>query len=132
MTLLPTLQSRHDVRVQSDPDFQCLLKDIADIKAQREKGLVSLNEAERRRELTARENRLKSRAQASDGKDTAADDGLNANERSLSADIAIENARKNAKDVLLNEAAAILADEADLQEGVLKATTKQSGNTDGK
>jgi hypothetical protein len=41
MTLLPTLQSRHDARVQSDPDFQCLLKDIADIKAQREKGLSS-------------------------------------------------------------------------------------------
>lgn len=122
--LLPTLQSRHDARVQSDPEFQRLLKDIADIKAQREKGLVSLNEAERRKELTAQENRLKSRAQASDGKDTAADDGLNANERSLNADIAIENARKNAKDVLLNEAAAILADEADLEEGMLRATPK--------
>jgi carboxyl-terminal processing protease len=56
MTLLPTLQSRHDARVQSDPDFQCLLKDIADIKAQREKGLVSFNEAERRRELTLQRN----------------------------------------------------------------------------
>lgn len=62
--------------------------------------------------MTARENRRKARAQAGDGDDTDSDDGLNANERSLSADIAIENARKNAKDVLLNEAAAILADEA--------------------
>ncbi|SDA94015.1 carboxyl-terminal processing protease [Sinorhizobium sp. NFACC03] len=111
-TLLPKLQSRHDARVESDPDFQRLLKDIAEVKAQREKGVVSLNEAERRKELTARENRRKSRAQAGDGEDTGGDDGLNANERSLSADIAIENARKNAKDVLLNEAAAILADEA--------------------
>ncbi len=111
-TLLPKLQSRHDARVESDPDFQRLLKDIAEVKAQREKGVVSLNEAERRKELTARENRRKSRAQAGDGDDTGGDDGLNANERSLSADIAIENARKNAKDVLLNEAAAILADEA--------------------
>ncbi|MBZ7926258.1 carboxy terminal-processing peptidase [Ensifer adhaerens] len=111
-TLLPKLQSRHDARVESDPDFQRLLKDIAEVKAQREKGEVSLNEAERRKELTARENRRKARAQAGDGDDTDSDDGLNANERSLSADIAIENARKNAKDVLLNEAAAILADEA--------------------
>ncbi|MGF6177233.1 carboxy terminal-processing peptidase [Ensifer sp. 4252] len=130
--LLPTLQSRHDARVESNPDFQGLLQDIGDLKAQREKGVVSLNEAERRRELTARENRLKSRAQVSDGENTGADDGLRANERSLSADIAIENARKNAKDVLLDEAAAILADQADLQQGVLKAATKQSGNTDGK
>ncbi|MBY5787766.1 carboxy terminal-processing peptidase [Rhizobium leguminosarum] len=130
-TLLPTLQSRHDARVESDPEFQRLIKDIADLKAQREKGVVSLNEAERRKEATAREKRFKDRAEAGDGEDLG-DDGLEAGERSLSADIAIENARKNAKDVLLNEAAAILADEADLREGVLKAAAKQSGNTDGK
>ncbi|EJC64234.1 carboxy terminal-processing peptidase [Rhizobium sp. 1AS11] len=130
-TLLPTLQSRHDARIESDPDFQRLIKDIADLKAQREKGIVSLNEAERRKEATAREKRFKDRAQASGGEDLG-DDGLEAGERSLSADIAIENARKNAKDVLLDEAAAILADEADLQQGVLNAATKQSGNTNGK
>jgi carboxyl-terminal processing protease len=128
-TLLPTLQSRHDGRVASDPDFQDLVKDIADLKAQREKGIISLNEAERRKEATARENRRKSRAELGDGEDPGGDDGLESNERSLSADIAIENARKKAKDVLLNEAAAILADEADLQKGVLRAATKQSGDT---
>ncbi|WP_307146653.1 carboxy terminal-processing peptidase [Rhizobium tibeticum] len=117
MTLLPTLQSRHDARVQRDRDFQRVLEDIADLKAQREKGVVSLNEAERRKEATARDDRLKSRAQLSDAEDPSGDDGLQANERSLSADIAIENARKKAKDVLLEEAAAILADEAVLQEG---------------
>jgi len=131
-TLLPTLQSRHDARVGGDPDFQRLLKDIADLKAQREKGVISLNEAERRKEATARENRLKSRAQGSAGEDPGGDDGLQSDERSLSADIAIENARKNAKDVLLNEAAAILADEADLQAGVPKAATRPSANTGGK
>jgi carboxyl-terminal processing protease len=131
-TLLPTLQSRHDARAGSDPDFQRLLKDLADLKAQREKGVISLNEAERRKEATAREKRFKDRAQVSDGEDPGGDDGLEAGERSLSADIAIENARKNAKDVLLDEAATILADEADLQEGVLKAATKESGNTNGK
>ncbi|NMN71193.1 carboxy terminal-processing peptidase [Rhizobium sp. 57MFTsu3.2] len=128
---LPTLQSRHDARVESDPDFQRLLKDIADLKAQREKGVISLNEAERRKEAAAREERLKSQAQASDSEDPGSDDGLQSNERSLSADIAMENARKNAKDVLLNETAAILADEADLQ-GKANTAAKLSGRTDGK
>ncbi|MDM9622845.1 tail-specific protease [Rhizobium sp. AC44/96] len=121
---LPTLQSQHDARVKSDPDFQRLLEDVADLKAQREKGVVSLNEAERRKETAAREKRLKSRAQANDGEDLGTDDGLQSNERSLSADIAMENARKNVKDVLLNEAAAILADQANLQQGATKPATK--------
>lgn len=114
-TLLPAMQSRHDERVKNDPDFQRMLEDIADLKAQREKGTVSLNEAERLKERAAQEKRLKDRAVAGGDDDTAADDGLQSNERSLTADLAIEKARKNAKDVLLDEAAAILADEADLQ-----------------
>ncbi|WP_209892073.1 carboxy terminal-processing peptidase [Rhizobium leguminosarum] len=131
-TLLPALQSRHDARAKSDPDFQRLIKDIADLKAQREKGIVSLNEAERRKEAAAREARFKARAQESGGDDPSGDDGLESGERSLSADIALENARKNAKDVLLDEATAILADEVDLQDGVLNAATKPAGKTDGK
>ncbi|WP_179613060.1 carboxy terminal-processing peptidase [Rhizobium leguminosarum] len=130
--LLPALQSRHDARVKGDPDFQRLVKDIADLKAQREKGIVSLNEAERRKEAAAREKRFKDRAQASDGDNPAGDDGLEAGERSLTADIALENARKNAKDVLLDEASAILADEVGLQDGDLNAATKPSGQADGK
>ncbi|MBX5169802.1 carboxy terminal-processing peptidase [Rhizobium sp. NZLR1b] len=130
--LLPALQSRHDARVKGDPDFQRLLKDIADLTTQREKGIVSLNEAERRKEATARAERFKARAQESGGDDPGGDDGLESGERSLSADIAIENARKNAKDVLLDEAADILADAVDLQGGFLNAATKPSGKTDGK
>jgi carboxyl-terminal processing protease len=124
-TLLPELKGRHDARVQGDPDFQRFLGDIAELKAQREKGVVSLNEAERRKEWTARANRLKSREDTNDGVDPEKDDGLQANERSLSADIAIENARKNAKDVLLSEAAAIVADQRDLQQGVVKTGAQQ-------
>jgi carboxyl-terminal processing protease len=116
--LLPQLQKRHDARVRNDGDFQRFVEDVAELRAQREKGVVSLNLTERRNELAAQATRLKARAQINDGVDFGDDDGLQANERSLSADIAIENARKNAKDVLLNEAAAILADEADLQKGV--------------
>ncbi|MET0748717.1 MAG: carboxy terminal-processing peptidase [Rhizobium sp.] len=115
--LLPQLQSRHDARVKGDPDFQRFVQDIADLKALRDKKTISLNEAERRRELVDQANRLKARAQANDGVDLDADDGLQADERSLSANLAIENARKNAKDVLLNEAASIVGDAADLQAG---------------
>jgi carboxyl-terminal processing protease len=127
--LLPQLQSRHDARVQNDRDFQRFQEDIADLKAQREKQVVSLNETERRNELAAQAARLKSRKQIDDGVDPGQDDGLQADERSLSADLAIENARKNAKDVLLNEAGAILADVADLKQSTPKATAPQSGNT---
>ncbi len=42
------------------------------------------------------------------------DDGLQSNERNISADLAIEKARKDVKDVLLNEAAHILSDEVGL------------------
>ena len=116
--VLPQLQTRHDARVRNDQDFQRFVEDIAELKAQREKSVVSLNLTERRNELAAQAKRFKARPEINDGVNLDADDGLQANERSLSADIAIENARKNAKDVLLNEAAAILADGADLQKSV--------------
>lgn len=113
-TLLPQLQERHNVRVQGDPAFQRFVEDVAELKARREKGVVSLNLTERRNEQAALAARLKARSEL-DGVDLGGDDGLQADERSLSAELALENARKNAKDILLNEAAAILADQADLQ-----------------
>jgi carboxyl-terminal processing protease len=48
------------------------------------------------------------------------DDGLQGDERSLTAEIAAEAAAKSAKDVLLNEAAHVLADEV----GLLKTDTR--------
>ncbi|CDZ73503.1 carboxy terminal-processing peptidase [Neorhizobium galegae] len=122
--LLQQLQSRHDARVQSDRDFQRFAEDAAELKAQREKRVISLNEVERRNELTALTTRLKAREQTNDGLVPDKDDGLQANERSLNADIAIENARKNAKDVLRNEAASIVADQADLLENARKTGTR--------
>ncbi|TCR86025.1 carboxy terminal-processing peptidase [Rhizobium sp. BK376] len=130
--VLPQLQSRHDERVQKDQDFQRFIEDVADLKAQRDKQVVSLNEAERRDELVTQAKRLKERKQIDDGVDPGQDDGLQADERSLSADLALEDARKNAKDVLLKEAASIVADQADLQKDGSKAATQQSGNADGK
>jgi carboxyl-terminal processing protease len=130
--LLPQIQSRHDARVEKDKDFQRFLEDVTEVNTLRKKRVISLNETDRRTEMNQQEARLKARGKAGDGgdgkdKDAAdaadlnrQDDGLQANERSLSADLAAEKAQKNAKDVLLNEAAQILGDESDL----LKANTK--------
>jgi carboxyl-terminal processing protease len=54
-----------------------------------------------------------------------ADDGLQGDERSLAADIAAEKAAKDAKDVYLQEAAHILADETVM----LKADTRMASRT---
>lgn len=122
-SVLPQLQSLHDARVKDDPEFQQFVEDIAVLKTQREKTELSLNETERRNEMTAEENRLKSRKKSDDGLSSSPDDGLQSNERSLSADIAIEKTRKNAKDVLQTEAAGIVANLSDLQAGA-KAASK--------
>ncbi|MGE7368844.1 carboxy terminal-processing peptidase [Neorhizobium sp. NPDC001467] len=111
--LVPKLQQLHDARVEKDVDFQRFLEDAQELKLQREKRTISLNEAERRAEMTALTERLKQRG-ASGGPGMQDDDGLQSGERSLSAELALEDARKNAKDVLRTEAAAIVADQADL------------------
>lgn len=112
--LLPELQNRHAARAKQDPDFQRFVEDVAELKAQRAKRTVSLNEAERRKEQAALENRLKAGAQDNSDPLRRKDDGLQSDERGLMADIAMENARKNAKDVLKNAAASIVADQAEL------------------
>lgn len=116
--LLPKLQNLHDERVQKSREFQDFEEDVATLKAQREKKVISLNETVRRNEMTAQENRAKARGKSNDGIDAQIDDGLQSNERSLSADLAIEKSRKNATDVLQNEAAAIVTDLAILQNKV--------------
>jgi len=126
--LLPILVTLHEARVKMDKDFQYLQEDIAEFKLQRKKNLVSLNEAERRKERDAQEARLKSREsrrntgqsaheevvgkEPAPGKGSALrDDGLQTDERNLANELAAEKVRKNGKDVLLNEAVHILSDE---------------------
>lgn len=117
---LPALQVRHESRVAKNKDFQYLLEDIAELKSRRKTNLISLNLAERRKERDMREDREKSREKNSDthtagmNHEAVRDDGLQANERSLSAELAAEKSQKNAKDVLLEEAVHILSDEVDL------------------
>lgn len=122
--LLPLLQERHQARIAKDREFQYLLEDIAELKAQRQKNFISLNENERRKEREVIEARLKAREQADNKADAKSDkaidpaslrdDGLESGERKLGADLAAEKAQKNAKDVLLKEAVAILGDEVEL------------------
>ena len=130
--IIPKLISDHDLRVSKDKDFKYLQEDIAEFNSQRKKNLISLNEAERRKEREAQEMRIKQREKSGgsgkgvnitdkahgDAKSSLfQDDGLQSNERNLNADLAIEKANKDAKDILLNEAAHILSDEV----GLLKA-----------
>jgi carboxyl-terminal processing protease len=81
-----------------------------------------LNEGERRKERAAEEIRLASCETRKDpGKDYTSergaalrDDGLQPGERALSKELAAEKAKKDAKDVVLDEAVNILGDEVEV------------------
>ena len=137
--LLPMLRLRHDARIGRDKEFAYLLEDIAEIQAKRKANVISLNEGVRRKEREAQELKNKSRiatreapsdklgkkveqAEKAGAASAAAfqDDGLQSNERNVTANLAAEKARKDAKDIYLNEAAEILGDEMDL----LKSNTR--------
>ena len=116
--LLPRLETRHQARVAKDKEFQWLLEDVAEFKAERAKGWVSLNEAERRaerdRQAAKRKARQETRKELGLPLDPLADDyiddGLTASERNVVEDAAREKAAEDRPDPLLRESAAILAD----------------------
>lgn len=123
--ILPMLATKHEQRVAGDKDFKYLLEDITEFNIRRKKNWLSLNEADRRYERETQEARIKLREKdqgisVSVKNSALQDDGLQSNERNLDADLAIENARKNAKDIMLDEAAHILSDEL----GLLKANSR--------
>ncbi len=55
------LIASHDKRVSHDKDFKYLQEDIAEFNKLRQKNLISLNEADRRKEREAQEAREKAR-----------------------------------------------------------------------
>ncbi|MDR0480994.1 MAG: carboxy terminal-processing peptidase [Gallionellaceae bacterium] len=120
--IVPQLEKLHGARIKGDKDFRYLQEDLDELNEWRAKNRISLNEAERRKERDDREAKRKQREldkstdEAGTEKDDFVfrDDGLQSSERSLAEDIALEKARKDAKDVLLNEAAHILSDEIPL------------------
>ncbi len=123
--IVPRLIAKHDLRVSTDKDFQYLREDIAEFNARRRQNAISLNEVDRRRERAVQETRVKLHEKSQGiavevGSSALQDDGLQANERNLDADLAMEKNRKNAKDVLLDEAVHILSDEV----GLLKSNAR--------
>jgi carboxyl-terminal processing protease len=127
---IPQLVTKHDARISKDKDFKFLLEDIAEVKALNSKNQISLNEAKRRKEREVQD--AKSAARNADGKATtnknSQDDGLNSNERNLTTDLELEKSRKDKKDIYLNEAANILADEVRL----IKTDAKQAASAQSK
>ena len=120
---LPALLALHENRVRRDKDFQSRLEDVALARLLRKGNVISLNEVVRRKERDQQQKRL-SALQGATGTGAAratasalADDGLQANERNLSKDLAAEKTRDSARDVLLNEAVSILSDGVALKRG---------------
>ena len=127
---LPQLESLHAARVAKSPEWKLMLDELAQYKAMRDKTTVSLNFAKReteRKQLDAIQAGFRARQKAIDGsdaylkdEDSALDDGLDANERSLKSELQQEKDAKKAPDAQLREAAHIVSDEV----GLLKADPK--------
>jgi carboxyl-terminal processing protease len=120
--LLPLLRQRHESRITGDREFQWWREDVAEYRAQRERGTLSLNEAVRRAERDRNEARRQAREAErrelgleSPGNDRA-DDGLQADERNIAESAAQEEAARQRIDPLLREAAAVLSDAVELLE----------------
>jgi len=140
-SIVPKLIANHDKRVRHDKDFLYLREDLAEFNTLRKKNLISLNEADRRKEREVQEAREKLREKSkgdndADKKSAEArshallDDGMQPGERNIKADLAIEKANKNARDILLDEAVHIVSDEADLQNANPKFATSISPRAD--
>jgi len=114
--ILPQLSARHDVRGNADKAFKFLQEDIAELRRQRKKSEISLNETVRRNERDARTALLAAR-KASGGNPgsteadiNGADDALESEDSALPPDTTGGKAAKKPKDILLLEAAHILSD----------------------
>jgi carboxyl-terminal processing protease len=123
--IVPKLTALHSARVAKDKEFGWWAQDVAQFRTERDKKVISLNEADRRAERDAQEAKRKARdaerkslgltiADNDAGKD---DDGLQADERNVAQEAADEQAAKNRPDPLLRESASILADAITLLSG---------------
>lgn len=134
--MLSQLLSEHKTRIAKDSEWQLQVAELALAKEMRERTDVSLNLAERRKQRDDYETQRKDLIAKYRGDDAPApsasvavaasapqvaaaatisglksDDGLQADERSLSSELAKERAAKDRQDVQLNEVANILADQ---------------------
>ncbi|RDI96850.1 tail-specific protease [Dyella solisilvae] len=122
---LAPLQAKHDARTATAPGWKLMLDELAQYKKMRDNTTISLNFAQRqteRKEQDAIQADFRARHKAIDGDvdgqdDVASDDGLNANERSLKAELKQEKDAKKAADPQLEETAHILSDAVGLIKG---------------
>jgi carboxyl-terminal processing protease len=120
--LVAPLVAEHDARAVKDPAWQLLLDELAVARKLHDQKSVSLNykmrEAERKQQ-DEQDARFKQRREALG--DVSAvnlepDDGLTPGERSVKASVAREKAARQAKDIELDEAAHIMADQVAMLE----------------
>lgn len=115
--MVPMLETRHEERIEHDPEFGFLQEDIAQYRESRARKSISLNLAQREIERKADEKRIADRATArgeTDGKEVVKlDDGLNPGERGAE-DLVVEDDKDKKKDVLLTEGARVLGDVIEL------------------
>ncbi len=129
--MLVQLRARHEARIMQDKDFLALQEDIAEITRLRQENSISLNEAERRKLRDEQEARAARRdlrnAAGKNGKaklPNFRDDGLQADERPLTSELAEAAERKNAPDPVLKESARILGDDLELQKAPSRLAAK--------
>ena len=104
--IIPVLLARHTQRAANDPEFQQLSGAATELQRLRAETSLSLNAVERKRDNAELEKKLAGLSRA--------DDGLLDGERDVAADRSAEKAAEKEKDVRLQAAARIIADEAAL------------------
>jgi len=122
--IIGPLNQKHQTRVATSPAWKLMLDELAQYQKLRDKTDISLNFAARqaeRKQYDAIQTDFRNRRKAIFGGDgspaelgddgNTADDGLNANERSIKSEIKQEAEAKKAKDTPLDEAAHIVGDE---------------------
>ncbi len=121
-SLVPALKEKHEQRTKASPAWKLLLDELAEYRRNRERTTISLNYEKRqarRKHFEELQKSFRARHKEIDG-DTSdtiqveLDDGLQPNERSLESQLEDEKEAKESDDVMLDEAAHIVADEVDL------------------
>jgi carboxyl-terminal processing protease len=118
--LIAPLTAEHDARAKTDPAWQLLLDELASARALHDKKTVSLNYKVRQAERKQQDEQdatFKKRREALGDVSAISlepDDGLTPGERNVKKSVAREKAAKQAKDIELEEAAHIMADQVAL------------------
>lgn len=109
--LFKTLDQQHQARTAASKAYRFVEEELATQTALRKANVMSLNEAVRKKERDTLAAHMKVAEQIS-GVKASLDDGMQGDERSLSAELAEDAAFKKAKDVVLTEAVNVVGDGA--------------------